>query len=79
MACETSTLGVRVASYRRYEAPRSVETFITSLGPVKAKVREWQGKRRVAPEHEDVKALARANNLPAIEVQRRLEAELNGR
>ena len=76
---ETTTLGVRVAMYRRHEAPRTVETFITSFGPVQAKVREWQGKRRVAPEYEAVRALARANNLPAIEVQRRLDAELNGR
>jgi len=76
---ETTTLGVRVTPYRRHEANRSVETFITSLGPVKAKVREWQGKRRLAPEFEDVKALARANNLPAVEVQRRLESELSGR
>lgn len=76
---ETSTLGVRVQPYRRYEAPRSVETFITSLGPVRAKVRDLQGKRRIAPEYEDVQALARANNVPAIEIQRRLESELSNR
>lgn len=76
---ETTTLGVRVSAYRRHEAPRLVETFITSLGPVQAKVRDWQGKRRVSPEYEAVKTLARANNLPAVEVMRRLESELNGR
>ncbi|MGE5595969.1 MAG: nickel pincer cofactor biosynthesis protein LarC [Hyphomicrobiales bacterium] len=76
---ETTTLGVRAQSYRRYEAPRAVETFITSLGTVHAKVREWQGRRRISPEFEDVKALARANNIPAVEVQRRLESELNNK
>lgn len=76
---ETSTLGVRVHPYHRYEAARSVETFITSLGPVRAKVRDVQGKRRIAPEYDDIQALARANNVPAIEIQRRLESELSNR
>lgn len=76
---ETTTLGVRAQSYRRYEASRRVETFITSLGRVEAKVRDFQGRRYIAPEYEAVRALAQAKNLPALEVQRRLEAELNGK
>ncbi|MCK9520274.1 MAG: nickel pincer cofactor biosynthesis protein LarC [Dehalococcoidia bacterium] len=76
---ETTTLGVRAQPYRRYEAVRTIETVITSMGPVRVKAREWQGKRRLSPEFEDVRALALAHNLPALEVQRRLEAELTGK
>jgi len=76
---ETTTLGVRTHAYRRYEAPRSSETVITSLGPVRVKVREWQGKRRLTPEYDEVRRLAIANNVPAVEMQRRLEAELSGK
>jgi pyridinium-3,5-bisthiocarboxylic acid mononucleotide nickel chelatase len=74
---ETSTLGVRAAAYRRYEAPRHSETFASSLGPVRVKVRDWDAAPRAEPEYEDVKALAEQHGLPAIEVHRRLIAELD--
>ena len=72
---ETSTLGVRVSDRRRYEAPRRVETFASSLGEARFKVREFGGERRAEPEWEDVKVLAAKHGLPAIEVSRRLVAE----
>ncbi len=75
---ETTTLGVRALPYRRYEAARRVETVTTSLGPVRVKVSEWRGQERRSPEFEDVKALAKAHGLPALEVQQRLERELGG-
>ena len=77
MMRETTTLGVRVTGYRRYEAPRSIETVTTSLGAVRVKWHERAGRRRGAPEFEDVKALAGRLGLPAIEVQRLLESELD--
>ncbi len=73
---ETTTLGVRATGYRRWEASRRVETFESSLGPVRVKVSDWQGRRRMSPEFEDVRALATKHRLPALEVQRRLEREL---
>lgn len=73
---ETTTLGVRATAYRRWEANREVTTFQSSLGPVRVKVSDWQGRRRMAPEFEDVRALATKHGLPALEVQRRLEREL---
>jgi uncharacterized protein (TIGR00299 family) protein len=72
---ETATLGVRVTPYRRYEAARRVETFDSSLGPVRVKVSEWAGRVRAVPEFEDVRALSASTGLPALEVHRRLEAE----
>ena len=73
---ETTTLGVRATTYRRYEAARRVETFASSLGPVRVKVREGVGPARGIPEYEDVKALAARLGRPAIEVARQVEAEL---
>ena len=73
---ETTTLGVRVTPYRRYEASRRVETRETPLGPVRVKVREWGGELRVSPEYEAVKALAARLGRPAVEVLREIEREL---
>ena len=72
---ETTTLGVRATSYRRYEAGRRVETFASSLGLVRVKVREGLHPERGIPEYEDVKALAARLGRPAIEVARLIEAE----
>jgi uncharacterized protein (TIGR00299 family) protein len=72
---ETSTLGVRVSELRRYEAARRIETFASTLGEARFKVRELAGQERAEPEWEDVKALAAKHGLPAIEVSRRLARE----
>lgn len=74
---ETTTLGVRVTNHRRYEASRTVETVDSSFGPVRVKVSEHAGVRRVTPEFEDIKRLAAERGLPALEVARRLQRELD--
>jgi len=73
---ETTTLGVRVTNHRRYEAERRMETFASSLGPVRVKVAAFSGGERRSLEFEDIKALAAEHGLPAVEVQRRLEGEV---
>lgn len=75
---ETTTLGVRVSAQRRYAAARRMETFESSLGPVRVKVATVEGVERRSLEFEDIKAIATERGLPAIEVQRRLEWELRG-
>ncbi len=78
MMRETTTLGVRTSHVRRYEAERDVETVETAaFGAVRVKVSGWEGRVRRLPEFEDVQAIARERGLPALEVQRTLEAELN--
>jgi hypothetical protein len=74
---ETTTLGVRATTYRRYEAERVIETASTSLGLVRVKVSEHNGRRRATVEFEDVKRLAAEHNLPAVEVQRRIDREVD--
>lgn len=73
---ETTTLGVRVSEYRRHTAEREVRAVATSLGTVRVKFSEFAGEQCATPEFEDVKALAAKLGLPALAVQRRLEAEL---
>jgi uncharacterized protein (TIGR00299 family) protein len=73
---ETTTLGVRVAEYRRHTAAREVRTVETSFGPVRIKFSEFAGERRAMPEFEDVKAVAAKLGRPALEVQRAIDAEL---
>lgn len=73
---ETTTLGVRVTTHRRYEAERRMETFASSLGPVRVKVATVAGSERRSLEFEDIKSLAAEHGLPALEVQRRLEREV---
>jgi uncharacterized protein (TIGR00299 family) protein len=72
---ETSTIGVRATAYRRWEAARRIETFETSLGPVRFKVSSSGETTRAMPEYEDVAAIAARTGIPAIELQRRLEHE----
>jgi len=73
---ETTTLGVRRRPVERWEAPREVVRFESSLGPAAVKVRRgpW-GPPLVAPEFEDCRRLAQERGLPIWEVYRRLEAE----
>ena len=52
-----------------------METFASSLGPVRVKIATVSGGERRSLEFEDVKALAAQHGLPAVEVQRRLERE----
>jgi len=72
---ETTTLGVRVTEWQRYEAGRRIETFESSLGEARVKVREWEGEARGEPEFEDVKKIAERSGLAAVEVSRRIARE----
>lgn len=72
----SSTLGVRATPLRRYEAPREVLRFESSLGPVAVKVKRLPGEPpRVAPEYEACRVLAEQHGLPLAEVYRVAEAE----
>jgi len=76
---ETTTIGVRTAPYHRFEAPRTVETFASRLGPVRVKVALIAGVRRAMPEFEDIKAIAASSGLAAIDVQTVVQAEFAAR
>ena len=73
---ESSTLGVRVHSLRRYEAERNVLTMETSLGQVRVKVKKIEGRVvSLSPEFEDCKEIAEREKLSLQEVYRRVERD----
>src|SRR5262245_39379443 len=62
---ETSTIGLRWASWRRMVLPREERTVETAYGPVRVKIaRAPDGTLNVAPEFEDCRRLATARNVP---------------
>lgn len=74
---ETTTLGVRVAAYRRYEAERWSETVTTTLGTVRVKVSRWGERLRCVPEHDDVAAIARTLGKPYRDVYEIIAREVD--
>lgn len=73
---ETTTLGVRVHPVERRKLIRSHRDVPTSLGTIKAKVVEYDGRVRLLPEFEECKRLAGEKKIPLQEVYRILEREL---
>src|SRR5262249_12369395 len=66
---ETSTFGVRALPISRTKADRHWETVETQWGPVRVKIKEWQGVVLDAvPEYEQIAAIARAADVPFREV-----------
>lgn len=62
---ETSTLGIRYTAMQRLTLPRRWETVETPYGPIRIKIGNWKGVETTAsPEYEDVKAAARAHQVP---------------
>jgi hypothetical protein len=66
---ETGTLGVRILEVSRATLPREVVRRTTRFGAIRYKRSELPGGRvRLVPEFEDCAAVARARNLPFLEV-----------
>jgi pyridinium-3,5-bisthiocarboxylic acid mononucleotide nickel chelatase len=66
---ETTTFGVRALPITREKTNRRWETVTTQWGPVRVKIKEWEGAVLDAvPEYEQVAALARAADVPFREV-----------
>ena len=62
---ETSTIGVRYYPVSRIILKRKSEKLKTPYGTIRVKVvEEPNGKKRVAPEYDDLKRLAAAKNIP---------------
>ncbi len=69
MLRETTTFGVRATPIAREKADRRWETVVTQWGPVRVKIKEWEGAVLDAvPEYEQVAAIARAADVPFREV-----------
>jgi len=65
----TGTLGVREYPCRRWALERSIQTADTPWGPVRVKRAEGFGVTREKAEYEDLKAIAKKENLPLNEIR----------
>jgi uncharacterized protein (TIGR00299 family) protein len=70
MLAETTTIGVRVRTERRYVLPRALGLVDTPYGPVRVKRTELGDRTRVQPEYDDLVRIARERELPLAEVAR---------
>ena len=62
---ETSTLGLRYYPVSRMILKRETKKVTTRFGEITVKISEQlDGTRRAAPEYDDLKRIARANNIP---------------
>ena len=64
----STTLGVRLMEVERVAAQRWHETIDTPYGPLRVKVMEYAGHRRLMPEYEECRRLAEEHGLPLLEV-----------
>ena len=76
---ETTTIGVRVRTERRYTMQRAMRSVESLFGPIRVKDVQSSGTRRTMPEYEDVLRIAREHNLPIQTVYRAVEAALEDR
>ncbi len=67
---ETTTLGVRISRTSRVTAERRVETVDTPLGPIRVKVKSFEGRVSCSPEYEDCARVARERGVSLPEVIR---------
>jgi len=68
MLRETTTLGVRIARARRLKARRWQQEVATPWGPVRVKVKAFEGQVTAAPEYDDCLRLASSAGVPVAEV-----------
>jgi len=74
---ETSTIGLRLLPVGRRKLPRHHLEVETSLGRVRAKSVERDGRDILTPEFEECRRLAEEHGMPVQEVLRILERELS--
>lgn len=73
---ESSTLGVRINSLRRFESEREVITVETELGTARVKLKKTDAKvTGISPEFEDCKEISIRTGIPLQEVFRIIENE----
>ncbi len=76
---ESTAIGVRFYSAQRMILARSIEERQTSLGIVRVKVvTDSDKRRRVIPEFEECRRLAREKGLPLADIYRTIEREVGG-
>jgi uncharacterized protein (TIGR00299 family) protein len=65
---ETSTLGIRKTICKRQTLNREEKSVMTKYGEIKVKISLAEGLKKVSPEYEDCKRLAKERNIPLWKV-----------
>ncbi|MCX7922195.1 MAG: nickel pincer cofactor biosynthesis protein LarC [Clostridia bacterium] len=73
---ETSTLGVRRSTSKRYVLGREIMKVDTGLGEVRVKVALGEGIKRFAPEYEDCREIARMSGMPIDSVYKMVQEKI---
>lgn len=74
---ETTTLGVRWSSWKRWILDREIKEIETVYGPVRVKIGRFQGRvLTISPEYEDLRAIAEKENLPLKVVRQKVVERL---
>jgi len=74
---ETTTLGIRVREIERECLQREVVKVPTRYGAIDVKIARHKGKVvNTMPEYEQMRKLARENNLPLKDIEKEVRAEL---
>lgn len=76
---ETSTIGLRARTCRKYFMKPTVVTMETMYGPVRVKCADGYGLHREKPEYEDVAAIAKEKNLPFQQVWEEILVQIRNR
>lgn len=61
---ETTSLGVRLSRHKRQKLSRKIKTVDTKYGPIRVKVAKFGDKQKITPEYEDIKQVAREQQIP---------------
>ena len=69
----TTTIGIREASFNRYVLDRKFETLQTPYGEVRKKTSFGYGAKQVKYEYDDLARIAEEQNLSLTEVKRLLK------
>ena len=69
----TTSIGVRISKYRRFEMDRSFEDIDTKYGKVTKKILKYEDLEKESYEYEDLKKIATENNISIEEVRSNLK------
>lgn len=69
----TTSIGVRISKYRRFEMDRSFEDIDTKYGKVTKKILNYEDIEKESYEYEDLKKIATENNISIEEVRSNLK------
>lgn len=75
---ETSSIGLRRYRAERTVMERRLETVMTELGPVCTKICTYGDIIKRTPEYEDVRRLAKENEMSFLDVMKMIETQING-